>query len=228
MQHKWCFDKHIMANSKYASTRETTNFARVARIILGPCTDVLCAVLTKEICPSTLSQKVKTYLSMLPKGKQLPITKQQETIIRNGNYSDFDITLLYFLLRNISNIRPHTKQWGNEPNPSDRGVSANVERIRLIRNKYGHCPELSISDTDFHQKIQEISGIIQDLETYLGTSTVYQDAVIEIKTCCMDPEQESRYIKELLNLDKKIQDISGSLFAGTLVKMISLHLTTGI
>lgn len=212
MQHKLCFDEHIMANSKYASTRETTNFARVARIILGPCTDVLCAVLTNEICPSTLSQKVKTYLSMLPKGKQPPITKEQETIIHNGNYSDFDITLLYFSLRNISNIPPHAKQWGNEPIASDRSVSANIEKIRLIRNKYGHCPEVSISDTDFNKKILEIFGIIQDLEKYLGTSTIYQDAVIEITNCCMDPEQESRYIKELLNLNKQIKDISGSFF----------------
>lgn len=100
----------MMANSKYASTRETTNLARVARIILGPCTDVLCDVLKKEIPPSTLSQKVTTYLANLPKQKQPPITKEQERIIHNGNYSDFDITFLFFLLRNISNISPHAKQ----------------------------------------------------------------------------------------------------------------------
>lgn len=204
-----------MANSKYASTRETTNLARVARIILGPCTDVLSAVLTKEISPPTLSQKVKTYLAKLSKRKQPPITQEQERIIHNGNYSHFDITLLYFLLRNISNIPPHANQWGNDPTPSDRSVSANIERIRMIRNKFGHYPELSISDIDFHQNIQEISGIIQDLEKYLGTSIVYQDAVVEIKTCCMDPEQNTGYINELLNLDKKIQDLSGSLFTGT-------------
>lgn len=127
LQHNLCFDEHIMANSKYASTRETTNLARVAHIILGPCTDVLCALLTKEICPSTLAQKVKTYLCVLPKRKQPQITKEQETIIHNGNYSDFDITLLYFLLRNISNIPSHTKQWGNEPIPSDRSVSQTLK-----------------------------------------------------------------------------------------------------
>lgn len=207
-----------MASSKYASTRETTNIARVARIILGPCTDVLCAILKKEISPSTLSQKVYTYLARLPKGKQPPITKEQEQIIHNGNYSDFDITLLYFLLRNISNISPHAKQWGNNPIPNDRSVSANIERIRIIRNKYGHCPDFSILDTVFNKKIIEILGIIQDLEKYLGTCTIYQDAVVEMKTCCMDPEQDSIYIKELLNLDKQIKDISGSFFFFFLLK----------
>lgn len=202
----------MMASSKYASTRETTSLARVARIILGPCTGVLCEILKKEISPSTLSQKVSTYLARLPKGIQPTITKEQEKIIHNGNYSDFDITFLYFLSRNISTILPHAKQWGNDPIPNDRSVSANIEIIRMMRNKYGHCPDFSILDTLFNQKIIEILGIIQDLEKYLGTCTIYHDAVVKKKTCCMDPELDSIYIKELLNLDKQIKDISGSFF----------------
>lgn len=107
LQNKRGFDLHMMANSKYASTRETTNLARVARIILGPCTDVLRAVLQKEISSSNLKQKVKTYLAKLPKS---PITKQQQRIIHRGNYSDFDITLLYFLLRHIHIVRELIKE----------------------------------------------------------------------------------------------------------------------
>lgn len=52
LQNKWRQELQMMASSKYASTRETTNLARVARIILGPCTDVPCAILKKEISPS--------------------------------------------------------------------------------------------------------------------------------------------------------------------------------
>lgn len=217
-----------MANSKYASTLETTNLARVARIIFGPCTDVLCAVLTKEICPSTLSHKVKIYLANLPKRKEPPITKEQERLIYSGNSSYFDITLLYFLLRNISKIPPHRKQWGNDPDPSDRSVSANIERVRLIRNKYGHCPDISLSNTDFNKKVTEILNIIGDIENYLGTATIYQDAVVKIRTYCMDPEQESRYIKELLNLNKKIQEISGTFLLKTYAKRYFFHLDFGI
>lgn len=59
----------------------------------------------------------------------------------------------------------------------------------------------------------------------MGTSTIYQDAVVKLRNCFMDPEQESRYIKELLNMDKEIQDVSGS-FSNTkhIIKMISFHL----
>lgn len=101
-----------MAQSKYVSTRETTNLARIVRIILGPCTDILCAVLTKEIQPCTLVQNVKTFIA---KQKKPPITQKQQLLVNAGNYSDFDISLLYFLLRNVCSIPPHVQQWGQDP-----------------------------------------------------------------------------------------------------------------
>lgn len=52
-----------MSLSKYESTQETTNFARVARIILGPCTDVLRAVLAKEITPLNLIKHFNACIS---------------------------------------------------------------------------------------------------------------------------------------------------------------------
>lgn len=198
-----------MAQSKYASNRETTNFARISRIILGPCTDVLCALLTIEIRPSDLPKQVQTFLAKLPKQKKCPITKEQENLINKANYSDFDITLLYFLLRNLSNIPPHTNNWGNVPSSRDRSVSANIERIRLIRNEFGHSSEISISETDFNNKWQEIFDIVRDIESFIGNFTIYQDAVRSIKTCSMDPDQINKYINELIELNKKLLDISG-------------------
>lgn len=144
--------RQMMAHSKYESTRETTNLARIVRIILGPCTDVLCAVLTKEIQPSTLKQNVKTFVA---NHRNPIITPKQQQLIDAGNYSDFDISLLYLLLRNLCSIQPHTNQWGKVPRQEDRGLSANIERIRIIRNEYyGHFTEFSISDADF----EHISG----------------------------------------------------------------------
>lgn len=193
---------------KYASTPETTNLARVARMILGPCTDVLRAVLTKEISPSALSHSVKTFIANHPKHKQCPISKEQENLIHGKIYEDFDISLLYTILRNICRIPGHKNGWGNVPLPTDRSVSANIERIRLIRNEYSHSSALSVADVQFKRKWQDILKIVQELESYLSSSTVFQNAVIDISTCSMDPEQESKYIKQLFDLDKKIQDIS--------------------
>lgn len=38
----------------------------------------------------------------------------------------------------------------------------------------------------------------------LGADTFYQDAVAYIKTCSMDPEQEAKYINELLDVNRKL------------------------
>lgn len=198
-----------MAQSKYASNKETTNFARMSRIILGPCTDVLCDVLKKEIRPSDLPKLVRTYLAKLPTQQKSPITKEQENLIQKTIYSDFDITLLYFLLRNISNIPSHRNQWGKIPISGDTSLSANIEKIRLIRNGFGHSSVISISDTDFNKKWKEIFDIVRDLESYLGNATIHQDAVTYIKSCSMDHDLSNKYIEDMVTLNNRLKDLSG-------------------
>lgn len=197
--------------SKYASTQQTTNLARVARMILGPCTDVLRDVLTNEMSPFALSHNVKTFIANHPKHRKCPINTEQEKLIHGKIYEDFDISLLYTILRNICQIPEHKNEWGHVPFSTDRSVSANVERIRLIRNEYGHISECSFSDIEFKIKWHDILRIVQELESCLSSSTEIQNNVIYISSCPMDHEQESKYIKQLLDLDKKIQQISGNL-----------------
>lgn len=201
-----------MAHSKYQSTMDTTYFAREARVILGPCTDILCDILTHKITPSDLSKEVKRRTKNCPKGKKNLFTKDQLQLIHGENYSKFDITLLYSLLRNICPITPHVNGWGNDPCPADRSVSANIERIRLKRNEYGHSSKPYITEKEFKKTFQEISQITQELEHYLGTTSKYHDAVQEIETCTMDPEESEKYIEKLLNINEKLHDISGSLY----------------
>lgn len=175
-----------MALSKYESTRETTNLARVGRIILGPCTDILLDILKKEISPSALSRKLKTFIGKTPKHKKCPISLQQAQLVYGGKYQDFDITLLYVLFRNVCSIPPHANQWGNDPSTGDRSLSANIERIRIIRNQfYGNPKKISLSDTVFKKTWNNIFQIIKELEGYLSNGTTYQDAVKEIKICSM-------------------------------------------
>lgn len=184
-----------MALSKYESIRETTNFARIARIILGPCADVLRDVLKKELLPSALSQNFKTFIANRP--KKNPINQKQQQLINIGTYSDFDITLLYFCLRNLCSIPGHIKKWGNDPSLMDRSLSANIERIRILRNDYGHATNFFLSDADFEQKWKNIFQIVKELEGHLGSDIFFQDALKELKTCIMDPDVEQTFIMKL-------------------------------
>ncbi|XP_065924639.1 uncharacterized protein [Magallana gigas] len=184
-----------MSLPKYESNRGTTHFARIAWAILGPCMDVLREVLAKEISPPVLEKKVKDYIS---ENRKPSISEKQKQLVYSKKYSDFDITLLYFLFRNICSISQHENKWGKDPKPTDKGVSANIERVRILRNEwYGHATDFSLSDSDFKQKWTYISQIVKELECYLGTGTKYQDTLIKLKTCFMDPESIERYIDTL-------------------------------
>lgn len=187
-----------MSLSKYRSQKETANLARLIQIIVGPCSDTLRAILSKKVNRNDLRKKINIFVA---EKKNPQISKEQKQLIDGGNYSHFDITLLYFLLRNISGIPPHTNGWGNHPSPTDRSVSANVERIRMFRNKYcGHSTQCCIFDSEFEHIWKEAFQIVKELEQYLGTSTVYQDAMSELKSRHMDH-------KEILNLPATVENL---------------------
>lgn len=169
--------------SKYDLT-QGTHFARIARAILFPCTDVLREVLTKEISPLDLEKKVRIYMLQ---NRTPYISERQKKLVYSKNYSFFDVTLLYFLLRCICSIPPHKNKWGKDPELTDRSVSANIERVRILRNQWACASDIFLSDSDFDQIWNHISQTVKDLEGYLGTATKYQDALIKLKTCFMDP-----------------------------------------
>lgn len=176
-------------------TPYTKNLARVLRIILGPCTDLLRALTMKEITKSNLKNKVQSYIvkSRLP-----PINHQQMQVIYGENYLEFDIEILYFLLRYISGIKPHNNQWGSNPSPDDRSVSANVERILLMQNAYYlHYKDLSISDTVFDEIWKVINRIVMELEGSLGSTTDYQNSLIELRFLAIDMEEDKTFTKIL-------------------------------
>lgn len=163
-------------------------------IIFGPCTDVLRDVLMKEIQPEDLSKKVEVFISNYQKYKKPYFNRQQEKLVYTRDYSNFDITLLYMLLRTISGIPPHSTKWGNAPNPRDNSVSANIERIREIKYRFlGIATNCSLSDFDFKQIYTTIYQIVKNLEDYLGTSTIHQNELSNLRCCSLDQDFETKY-----------------------------------
>lgn len=182
---------------------ESSNELNLLKIIQGPLTDLLRDILLKEISPSVLSQKVKD-LAKTQKNKKKLITKEQETLIHEEDYSKFDITLLYILIRNFTQIPPHTKRWGNEPSAGDKSVSANIERVRSIRNTFAHTARIHMSDTEYDHRWKESFDIVQGLEMYLGASTSYQDTLKQFKICSMDHSQGTETSLTILKIQENI------------------------
>ena len=97
-----------------------------------------------------------------------------------------DISLLYILLRNFHGIQPHIKGWGNTPESKDRSVSANIDRLRLARNRCGHSTG-GMPNAEFNQVWSEIRAAVVDLDKALGIGNKYQEAVDFIRNDTMDP-----------------------------------------
>jgi hypothetical protein len=183
---------------------------------LDPCTDLFRDLLRNHVTeiqfPSIIIQKkpkLNPILNKIQRGLLYPNNGSF-----TGTYFEFDISLLYVLLRNLSGLPPHRKGWGNPPDPSDRSAAANIDRIREIRNTYcGHATSVSLSDTDFLNLWRDLTVIIRELESSLpGACTLYTDAANFIKADTMDPEQEQEYLKRIDEQHQSIDDLKGIIF----------------
>nr|XP_022307925.1 uncharacterized protein LOC111113925 [Crassostrea virginica] len=196
-----------MASTSYAATEEMTNINRVSRLLMDPCTDQLRDLLRFYILPANFNSVIQTVKSRLPR-----LTEPQRKLILpnsgvySGNYDDMDITLLYILLRNFCGIKAHNKGWGNAPDSADRSVSANIERLRLVRNRCGHSTG-GMSNVEFHQVWSEIRAAVVDMDKTLGIGNKYQEAVDFILNDTMDPTRDRHFRDQLLEQMKETENI---------------------
>ena len=124
----------------------------------------------------------------------------------SGNYDDMDISLLYILLRNFCGIQAHNKTWGNTPDSADRSVSANIERLRMARNRCGHSTG-GMSNAEFNQVWSEIRAAVVDLDKTLGIGNKYQKVVDFIRNDTMDPTRDRHFRDQLLEQINETENI---------------------
>lgn len=202
------------ATSRYESTEQTTNANRVCRLLLDPCTDQLRDVLRMEVPPhefTTVIQKKKDkLLNLTQKQRDLILPKSGSYV---GHYDDFDISLLYTLLRNICNIPPHKNGWGKDPDVTDHCLSANIERIRIARNNCVHSSKSSLSNSEFNDIWSTIRNAVVSVDSFLSHSSQhhYVKEVDFLLYTSMDPVQDQHYRDELVKQHAEDQETRVSL-----------------
>ena len=185
----------------FHSTKETTNYARLCRLLVDVGAHVLRETFEKKRPTGSLDTVLSTspahgILQTLRKKRVLNPTqwgKLYPAIKSSVSSMNFDITLLMLLIRNICGLVPPPTGWDSLPVATDLTPEADIVRIKCYRNTvYGHASEASIDDATFTQWWKDI----QDALVRLG-GTGIQDAIDDLKTECMDPEIEEHY-QELL------------------------------
>ena len=184
----------------FRSTKETTNYARLCRLLgfsvhilretfdkRRPTGDLHTVLSSPPVHAVLQSLRKKRILSPLQWGKLYPAIK---SAVSSKN---FDITLLMVLLRNICGlVRPATG-WDTLPPATDTTLEADIVRIKCYRNTvYGHASQASVDDPTFNQYWQDI----QDALVRLGGAG-YQSVIDDLKKECMDPDFEKHYIELL-------------------------------
>lgn len=197
--------------SKEPSDEDRTRFFRLSSVILEELTSILRDLLQNEISPSQIYIKVKQKDFKELKLEQIIIINNAKAI---GCYEEFDITLLYTILRNYCpKIQPPTKKWGLQTMPdiqTETTVGDDIERIRLIRNKlFGHISRPAISENDFKKDWCIISDICSRMQAKLPNKQ-YVKKLEEAKDRTIDSHMEKLFmdkIKELFENEHILKEI---------------------
>ena len=193
------------------STTETTNYARLCRLLVELGTQTLKDTFDSIHAPPTLHAVLAGNITTLQslRGRRIINPTQWgklfPTIPSSVSSASFDITLLMVLLRNIcclvaptTGIRPG---WDVLPGATDVSREADIARIKYFRNTvYAHAEHASVDDATFKSHWQSIR---ESLERLGGSQ--YRTAIDRLETECMDPDAEQHYI-ELLEQWKKDED----------------------
>ena len=190
-----------------ASTKESTNYARLCRLLVDVGTQALRdkfdsihspaglhGILTSPPAYDTLKAlRKKRILNPSQWGKLYP------TIPSGLSTANFDITLLMLLLRSICGLTPPATGWNNLPPVTDTSIEANLARVKYYRNNvYAHASQASTDDVTFNSCWQDISNALIGL----GADA---SVISNLKTENMDPEMEE-YYQDLLREWKKDDD----------------------
>ena len=195
------------------STKETTNYARLCRLLVDIGTQALRDTLNSLHPPANLytvlaankptlqSLRAKRIINPTQWGKLFP------AIPNSVSTHSFDTTLLMILLRNLCGLTVPLTGWDALPAVTDLSKEADIARVKYFRNTvYGHAEKASVDDVKFNDYWRDI----RDTLVRLGGVT-YEAAIDNLRDECMDPEVEDHFMELLSQWKNDENDIKDQL-----------------
>lgn len=155
-------------------SRKQLNFAQISIVCVDILKQCLIDILHIHIKPTDLGKEISLSPS-LTAGKDKLNSEQRGLCCPSSpcvpDYSKFDVTLLYRLIRNLCPKLKPSKEWGKEPKSTDLTIGDDIERIRLFRNKhYAHADSAEIPDSEFTDLWDEGKSLIHRLQKFTTTN----------------------------------------------------------
>lgn len=198
----------------FPSTRETTNYARLCRLLVDVGSQVLRETFDKIHPPANLHSvlgkpPVNDILKSLQNRKIFNHAQWDTLYPANSSQvssKDFDITLLMVLLRNVCGLTPPATGWDSLPLSTDLSPEADIARVKYYRNTVcGHVAQASVDDVNFNYYWKEIrSSLVR-----LG-GTRYKEPIDKLETDPLDPAAVES-CKKLDESCKKLDELTASV-----------------
>ncbi|KAL3888111.1 hypothetical protein ACJMK2_000491 [Sinanodonta woodiana] len=173
---------------------EHMNHARLYVALVTVCTNALRDILLTHVpepytniykairaMKAGLTKKTQTRRGQWQNALLLPDQCQVVYPDPRGRYvagvDQFDISLLYILIRNVSTVSASLMGWGMDPIEEpfrDKCLGASVERIRSYRNQIGHSMDGKMSQQDFDDYWNKLDSVLDDIEQELGRQGYYR------------------------------------------------------
>ena len=206
--------------SPLASSVEKTNGNKLSRLLIDGGTTVLRNIFDYYHPPANLAANLSS------KHIHSVLTRLRHRNILNGSQWDklfpppgggppnsinFDITLLFLLLRNICGLSPPLSGWDRMPPASDTSFEANLVRMKYHRNVlYGHVTSTGIQTSVFDVKWQEVSsvlvtlGLSQSEVDRLKREPCGEDYVSAVTEWMKNDEEIQFQLKDLLTKQQQV------------------------
>ena len=163
------------------SSKGRDNFQHLARLLISGGTVLLREVFDIKCPPSKLRAILQNPATKKRLHKEAKLTKPQWDCLYTspgmyGKSEDFDITLLFRLLRRICGLTPPVTGWDALPGSTDDSLEADLARIKYYRNSlYGHVNEnMEISDYEFSVHWREISEALMRISSQISPAKAKQ------------------------------------------------------
>ena len=186
------------------STSGKTNFQRLTRLLISGGTTLLREIFDLIFPPSNLPTILKNPATV-KQLKAAKLTKPQWDCLypspgKYGSSIDFDVTLLFRLLRTICKLIPPTTGWDALPTITDHSLAADLARIKYYRNTvYGHVNQnMEVTGEEFLLLWQEISEALVRIAGQISPAKEkeWQDAIDKFLQDPLTVEDE-RNVEEL-------------------------------
>jgi len=203
----------------FRSTKGKENFQRISRLLISGGTTLLREIFDL-ICPPSSFPTILKNPATKKQLKAAKLTKPEWDCLYpssgvHGKSADFDITLLFRLLRTICNLVPPTTGWDALPTSTDHSLAADLARIKYYRNTvYSHVnQQMEITDdSQFLSLWKEISGALVRIagQISLAKKVEWQGSIDKFSKDPLTAEDE-RNVQELLKWYRNDMEVKQSI-----------------